>query len=840
MRALPVDAIRPELTAALGDAAPIVLTAPTGSGKSTRLPLWLAEETGRPCLVVEPRRVACRSLAGYLAGQRGERVGESIGYSIRFEDKRSKNTEVLFVTPGVALRLLAAPKLAFGSVVLDEFHERGWEIDLIAAILRERKATGALDGPLVFTSATLQVDALAGELGARVLEAQGRAYPVDIEYMGEVFLPTRQDLERRVERAVGRAVSEGDGEVLVFLPGKAEIGACFSALSRRAGAWGIEPLEVHASLPPAKMKRVFEEASGPRRRVYLSTNVAETSITLPGVTWVIDSGLARMQLHRAGRTALALTPIAHDSMEQRAGRAGRVAPGTCLRLWEKHWAPPRATSPEIERVALDDFILRAAICGLDGADFDAAPWVTPPPDFATDQARDHLRGVGALDATNRITTHGRALAGLPVSAFEARLLHEPPKALATALADVVAILQRGRRMTLRLDQLRRDADKVRDAREDLFEGCTNEVFEALRVLRAGHAERHGLRRATLEETRRLAKQLRAAIGAPTDVRADGMDLPDADALARHLFTRAPEVGFALRPRAQGAKAKRSRSKSKSKPWGNGEVELMVDPFVPLREDDRPREGDETIAGAILDHAWLGDSKGLGVTGRGSMLLPASPKLMADCGLGEVSITDVRARKGKVVANVRRELAGATLSSREEKLRGPVLCTEAARLILKNQLMRGAGALVLDDLHLLELLSRWRHTNDTEHFDLDRLHALELPGPQAFLSGRLSELGLTTSDELELLEADDLRPDVVSLTKLAAWDIDPLREDFPRIWTYQSCDYACSVNLAARRVTIEPANKAARSRKEPPRGVLPRFRGFSVVFKQDSRTLPLRS
>jgi ATP-dependent helicase HrpB len=585
------------------------------------------------------------------------------------------------------------------------------------------------------------------------------------------------------------------------------------------------------------MRRVFEEASGPRRRVYLSTNVAETSITLPGVTWVIDSGLARMQLHRAGRTALALTPIAHDSMEQRAGRAGRVAPGTCLRLWERHWAPPRATSPEIERVALDDFILRAGICGLDGADFDDAPWVTPPPDFATVEARAHLRGVGALDSKNRVTTHGRALAGLPVSAFEARLLHEPPRALATAMADIVAFLQRGRRLALRLDQLRRDAEAVREAREELFEGCTNEVFEALRVLRAGHAQRHGLRRAALEETRRLAKQLRAAIGAPTDLRADAMALPDADALARHLFTRAPEVGFALRPRAQGAKAARSRSKAK--PWGNGEVELMVDPFVPLREDDRPREGEEPIAGALLDHVWLGDSKGLGVTGRGSMLLPASPKLMADCGLGEVSITEVRARRGKVIANVRRELAGATLSVREEKLRGAVLCEEAARLILKGQLMGEAGGLVLDDLHLLELLSQWRHTTDTEHFDLERLNAIEVPDPQEFLSGRLRELGLTTSDELALLEPDDLRPDLAGLTRLASWDLDALREDFPRIWTYQSSDYACAVNLAARRVTIEPANKAARSRKEPPRGVLPRFRGFSVVFRQDSRTLPLR-
>ena len=231
---LPVDAIRETFEQTLASTKkPVIVTAPTGSGKSTRLPGWLAEYTSKKVMVVEPRRVACRSLATFLAKQAGEKVGQSVGYSIRFEDVRSKHTQVLFVTPGVALRMLAGDDFGFGAVLIDEFHERGWEVDLIATILRSKRSSGALDAPLVFTSATLDAESLAEELDALVLEASGRTFPVTIEYTDDgVMMPTREDLDARVERAVRNIISrdEEDGEILVFLPGKGEIGACAKRL----------------------------------------------------------------------------------------------------------------------------------------------------------------------------------------------------------------------------------------------------------------------------------------------------------------------------------------------------------------------------------------------------------------------------------------------------------------------------------------------------------------------------------------------------------------------------------------------------------------------------------
>lgn len=838
---LPIDALRAELDAALSTHPMLVVQAPTGSGKSTRLPLWLRDHTDQPVLVIEPRRVACCALATYLAKLAGEPVGRSIGYSVRFEDVRSAKTKILFVTPGVALRMAHKLNLGgafpFGAVLIDEFHERGWEVDLCSAILRHHlKRWG---GRLIWTSATLEAEALVERLGAHLMRSEGRTYPVEIEYMAqEVHAPTDEDLERRVARAIRHILNQpGDkGEILVFLPGRGEIAGCEEALGGLAREHGLELVPVHASLPMDRLARAFEARHGVRR-VFLATNVAETSVTLPGVTWVVDSGLVRMQQHRAGRVALALVPASQAAMDQRAGRAGRVAPGRCLRLWDRHWPAQASTPPEIVRAELDDVVLQAACCGLEGRAFDEAPWVTQPPPFAVQRARARLERAGALDARGHITARGRVLAALPVSVQESRLMVEAPPELAATVADLVALMQRSGRLMLPTSDAR-----VQEAREVLCEGCRHEVAEALVVLRRGDARRHALHPSGLEEARKLADALRATIGVKQRVTDDTSPLPEDDALACYMARCLPEAAFALRPRVQKERpdAAERPGYAKRRPWANGEVEVGVEAYVPHAAADREHvERHPPTVGVLLQNTWIGDGKS--VRGTGSLLLPCSPAALAAAGVGELEVGELAVERvgggWRIEAPVVQVLAGVRLASERRTLEGQALREAAARLVLDNRIFKGAAARLRDRLHLWAMLSAWLPEDGEPHWTGAKLG----PAPEderAWLVERLGALGLETCDELELLSGDDLVPDL-SASGLSDEELASLLADFPRVWVYLGGSFACEVQPRARKVWIEPIDQTAKKAKEPPREVLPRFRGFGVMYRQASRVLKLR-
>jgi ATP-dependent helicase HrpB len=312
---LPVTAVRAEFELAL-EAGPVVLSAPTGSGKSTEVPRWCAGKV----LVVEPRRLACRSLATRVAELEGSALGDSVGYLVRDEHVAREGTRIVFATPGMVLRNRALLGSA-GTVILDEFHERSLEIDLLLGLLLSERHSA-----LVIMSATLDGERVSQHVGGVHLRAPGRLFPVDIRHLpGRGVLPDAVDLPARVEQALGEA-RDAPGDVLVFLPGKAEIEACVNFIR---GAFTLVPL--HGGLTLQEQQRAFEPT--PERKVILATNVAETSLTIPGVGVVIDAGLVRQTLYQHGRGSLALTPIAQDSAAQRAGRAGRTGPGVCYRLW---------------------------------------------------------------------------------------------------------------------------------------------------------------------------------------------------------------------------------------------------------------------------------------------------------------------------------------------------------------------------------------------------------------------------------------------------------------------------------------------------------------------------
>lgn len=840
-----VDEVREDITRALASGSPVVLTAPTGSGKSTRVPLFLEEATGGAVLVIEPRRVACRSLATWVAEQRGEAVGGSIGYRVRFDDASGPSTRVLYATPGVALRMLRqGGTLPFRAVMVDELHERSWQVDLVVALLMRRRQHER-DLGVLMASATLEAVPLAEKLGATIVEARGRQFPVEVEHEDAPSSPTTRDVELRVAAAVQRAREREDsGDVLVFLPGKGEIERCRRALLD-AGIPAEHLVAVHGGVPPKVLAAAFRQ--GHARRVYLATNVAETSVTLPGVRTVIDVGLVRQLVHRAGRSVLALVPASRASLEQRAGRAGRVAPGRCVRLFSSRHSPEVSTPPEVTRVELDDLLLEAAACGLPARDLDAAPFPTPLPAFAVDRAWRRLRESGALDEDGRLTALGERLSSIPLAAAEAGVLLDPPPGLASTVADVSSLLDLEQDLLLPAGALGSAREDVELAREDLLGGSPHEVDALLRCLRRGDARRHGLHAAALDGARQRAKAFRALLDvrprSPTD---DEGAFPPWDDVAAHLLSRLPEAGFVLRPRAlrpsRAGTAGKGGFAVERDPWANGSVEVEVRRWAPPGDPKAERE--RPTAGVLLQHTWLEGGARRAAVGRGWMMLPCAPRVLAAAGLGEErtaepSLRGDGRRAPRLVARVERVLADVVLEEREKVLSGPPLLNAAARLLAEGRWLKREGArdLLEDDLHLWGLLWRW----PADDVDVTRLSAGSEPPADvaAWTLERLTALGAHEAEDLALVDVADLRPALTSLFGVDDDTLARLAADFPRIWEYQGARYQVVVDPGQRRVTLEPEDKKAKKAREPTAAVLPRFRGFSVRHRQASRVVTLR-
>lgn len=810
---LPITAHQDRILAALGRPSPLIVAAPTGSGKSTQLPIWAHATTQRPVLVIEPRRVACRALAEWVAQQRNVALGDEVGYRVRFDDRSSAKTQILFVTPGVALNLLADGHAGkFGIVIVDEFHERGWEVDLAVALLRVE--AHASTGPkLVVCSATLDLEPLGQSLGAEVIEAPGRSFPVEIAYDGPPS-PTPVDLAPRVRHAVLRALAASPGDVLVFLPGKAEIDACADALSE------VTTVAIHGGIPPRTLTRAF--AASPNKRVFLATNVAETSLTLPGITAVIDSGLARMRVHQAGHSVLALLPIARASMDQRTGRAGRVAPGRCWRLWSAAFEPEPTAPPEIERIELDDVLLRAVTCGVAGPAVAALPWVTPPPAFALEAAQGRLQRQGTLDATGHPTPRGRAQAALPISSLAASLLADAPAPLRGLLADLCALIELDR------DLLRPGSPSPREdlARLELFAEARDEVGVQWLALRHGSVETHGLHSSAWDEARRLADSLRRSVNA----RAAADDRSAArwsDALWHHLGTRAPQIAVIRRERGRD----RPGPGAAASPWANGDTEFMLrDVPIPSRppEDQPP----PARAGFLLRPHWLG--RGRGAQGVGRLLLTCPATALETARLGDTVIGAPTVRGRQVVAPVERRFAGVVLSLTERALQGRELCEAVATLLLRGSLRRGWGATVLERLHQWHVAAAWAQISNLIAWP-------PAPAdPSAFLAERLESLGVETLADVDLLGPTDLLPDVAALgleRGLGERELAALQSDFPAEWTFPGGRCRCVLDPERRRVVLSPIRLEGKG--DPPPQYLPRFRGLAVDFVKASRHVRLR-
>lgn len=507
---LPVNEAIPALRRALQDQGRAVLAAPPGSGKTTLAPLALLDEPwlrGKKIVMLEPRRVAARAAAARMAQLLGEKAGETVGYQIRFERRIGPQTRIEVITEGLLTRRLQADAElpGVGLVIFDEFHERSLDADLALALTLDARANLNPDLRVLVMSATLDTQRVAKLLdGAPVIESGGKMYPVDVRYQ-----PVRADeyLDASVASGVLTALAETEGDVLAFLPGAREIRHCQRRLEERlAGRARVFPL--YGELSSAEQDAALTPTRDGVRKIILATNIAQTSLTVEGVTTVVDGGQARVARFDlgAGANRLDTQRVSRASADQRAGRAGRLGPGVCYRLWsrEQHGTLPAHDTPEMLAADLCSFALELASWGI--ADPAQLPFLDTPPTVNWTYARELLRELGALDDGGKITAHGRELARLPLPPRRGHMLLTAKAQGLGALACWVAAV---------LDE--RDAGSA-------------DLGDALRAYLNGRApDANALRR-----VRESARQLARLIDAGEDARFD------EDAAARIVSWAYPE------------------------------------------------------------------------------------------------------------------------------------------------------------------------------------------------------------------------------------------------------------------------------------------------------------
>jgi ATP-dependent helicase HrpB len=778
---LPIESIREQFEQTfikLGPGGRLVLTAPTGSGKSTRIPIWCQAVSQGPVLVIEPRRVAARTLAEWVAKGRGEGVGESVGYTIRFENRSSPQTDILFVTPGVARRFLTEDTLSnFQTIVFDEFHERSWETDALLALVAGQ---GKIGPRIVIMSATLTANRLAERYSAALLEAEGRTFPVSVRYVGddsELTVPSTRHLATRAATAVKKAWQQkGEESILVFMPGLSAMHEVASQLA------GLPVVMLHGTYSQKEQARAF--ATG-QRKIVLATNVAESSLTIPDVTTVIDSGVEKRQIHQAGYVALATVPIAQSSADQRAGRAGRVRPGTCLRLWSEHARLEATRPPDICRMELDDLVLFFA--SLPAGTSTPAEWVEAPPDFAWERATQRLIEGGLLTASGHLTEQGRQAQRLPVEQEWARVLAVAPKELAGDLCDLCSLAM-ARRNPWRNT---RCEDTLKARKDELGEDPWN---QALNLVRAADPDKHAADGEALALCRKVSDELRDLCGAGRRPREAGKQHPDLQAFLASIW---PDRFFLLRHHGRG--------------WGNGSVECRLPRSEQLPEDC-------TAAFFLQISPVVG--RGLKVELQGRWGLPTRLSVLRQAGLGEPELSKIRWLKGKLTARVVYVHAGRELGGTEEELQGialrKALAELAARGSWRNETLE---AMVTEQYYgSLEAALRGEEFEELE--------------PERLMRRKLDQLGVQQCDELELLEDEDFLENMLDDDTLES-----LRKDYPRLYRFGGLTFEMEYLPQKRRVVMHSLSQTKGAKLKPQH--LPRWNGWRVELDERGRRTVIR-
>jgi ATP-dependent helicase HrpB len=469
---LPVVEIIPQLQVALATNDVVVLSAPTGAGKSTLLPLALLHETwlqGKKIIVLEPRRLAAKTIAYRMAQLLGEEVGNTIGYRIKMETRVSKNTRLEVITEGILTKMLQSdPELSdIGLILFDEFHERSLHADLALALCRDAQKIVRSDLKMVIMSATLNIADLSTLLQAPIVESKGRQFPVSINYSGDTELST---LAEMVCKQVVEVYEKHEGDVLVFLPGEGDIHKCTALLSQSSRLKGCKLHPLFGMLPMNKQMAALMPDREGNRKIVLATSIAETSLTIEGITVVVDSGFGKTQRFdpKSGLSRLETIQISNDVADQRTGRAGRLTSGHCYRMWSKAKQAriKEHRTPEILEADLSSLVLDLYLWGTKNPN--ELIWLNPPPIGALQAAEETLENLEAI-VDKKVTEHGKAIHNLPCHPRIAHMLIKADEfGLAHLATDIAALLEErdplreaGADITQRIELLRKYREENR-------------------------------------------------------------------------------------------------------------------------------------------------------------------------------------------------------------------------------------------------------------------------------------------------------------------------------------------------------------------------------------------
>ncbi|MDO6687306.1 MULTISPECIES: helicase-related protein [unclassified Agarivorans] len=780
---LPIDSIKSAFLSEL-HLHHLVVEAATGSGKSTRLPRW-ATSLGK-VLVVQPRRIACEALASYVAEQ-AKLAGEphKVGYSIRFHSTVNEHTNIAFVTPGIALRWLAENKLGeYAVIIIDEFHERRWDSDLLLALVKQ------LPIRVVVTSATLEGHKLCEYLAAKPLKTEGREYPVSLSYEAREshHLPDITRITDAIKSAVNKAMKKDDGDILVFLPGRGEIQRSLASLADI----NAEVLALHATISAEQRRYLLDDSSTKARprRVILATNVAETSLTIPRISSVIDSGLERRTKQRAGRTVLSLERISRASAEQRKGRAGRVRAGHCYRLWGEFAPLEQVTPPQMQREELLEPMLFAASCEQALANL---AFLEALPEKSINIATERLTSMRALTSPAKLSEHGQRLLVLPIDSYFAHLVNlmssqaerEAMLDLAAALSINKAIFQKpksehGLKQLSEWQPLHCDMTLLLD----LMRGKT-------------WPEELPVNQEALHQAQELAEQLRSVMAMN--------DLAEAapyqrDKLITAILVGAKELVYVRREKRQDA-------------MGNGFSELQIG-----RESLLANEQLAAIAFDVYSMPGRGLKQLMNI---GLCLAPVPIALLAEQQFGELEAKghiDKQGRQPVQRVYAGRVIANETLAANPEQYR-----LGLARRLLAKQQVRFKQLSLQNDIDAWNLwVSLGVKHGGGEGKAIEALN---------WLSDYLLQLGVENAEDLELIEPSDIVFDGIP-----EWQRSDFEQRFPQHLVL--ADIKLDVEYLGRSKQVIVHYHSGARKGGPKRWELPNWSGWRIFYKKASKRVAL--
>ncbi|MCL1126220.1 helicase-related protein [Shewanella surugensis] len=814
----PIDSLHDEFLRLLA-IHHLVVESDTGSGKSTRLPLWSTQLVvkGRRArvLVIEPRRVACLALAEFVrtkAAQATLLQDEliKVDYAIRFDSTVTQKTQVAFVTPGVALRWLNVNGLVdFDVIIIDEFHERRWDTDILLAILK-RDARHRL----VLTSATIDTERLTTYLEqtplykAKCLKAEGRRFSIDLFYqaMQSHDLPELIDIENKVQRAISQVIEMKTltGDILVFLPGKREILSCQQKCQSLLLNADFSSVVLHGGINHELQKKVLVGSS--QRRVIFATNVAETSLTIPGVTAVIDSGLERRTQQRNGRTVLSLLRISHTSSEQRKGRAGRTQSGVCIRLWGSHAALEAITQPELQRNDLIEPMLAAAAAGYRLADL---RFLDKLHEKTLLNATLKLVNMGAIDQEGQITAHGLHLFPLPIDTLFAHLISAMTDEVSRGLMiDLVAALSVGQKL-FTLPSSPQDLQLLMQ-----WEPFNCDASLLIKIMRASVPEFLSVDKILLAEAKQLANQIRSGLSF-VDI-TPLMDSTIRQKWLLNVINAAPELAFV-------------RREKRYQTLGNGYSEINIGRGSRFSSELVANDGKKSALAAVVFDQFSVVGKGVKQTVNfANCMAPISVNILVEAKVGEENVEDRPSKKRVDQVLFVRQYAGRVIGSRVGRVKGQQLLESIVGSMISGTIFPGLAIKIDQDIHAWNIwqeLKKNQHKTSVDNF-LSAEVSLTLKN---YLKTKLIELGVESVDDLELIDVKDLYFEGIPLWERAEFD-----RLYPSILTLSALTLQAEYAPKNKLVTL---HYSSGSRKlGPKRWELPRWSGWKIKYRKASRVV----